>query len=113
MMTKTLLIAAVLMVVAYILSSRGRTSGKEARRLVESGARLIDVRTHGEFESGHIPGALNIPVQDLDKRMGEVGEKADPIVLYCRSGARSGRAMRMLKSAGYTTVYDLGPMSAW
>jgi phage shock protein E len=85
----------------------------EAHQIVESGARLIDVRTAEEFSAGHIEGAVNIPVQELPARIGELGAKNDPIVVYCRSGARSGSAKRMLESAGYTKVFDLGPMSRW
>ena len=57
---------------------------EEARRLVESGARLVDVRTPGEFAAGHLPGAINIPVQDLERRLHELGPKQAPIVVYCR-----------------------------
>ena len=86
---------------------------RSSRRLVEAGARLVDVRTPQEFANGHIPGAVNMPVQDLERRMGELTGKDRPIVLYCRSGARSSSAARMLKSAGYTEVHDLGAMSRW
>jgi rhodanese-related sulfurtransferase len=90
----------------------GRTSGEEARKLVEKGAILIDVRTTEEYAQGHIDGAKNIPVQNLDTRMSEL-PKDKAIVVYCRSGARSSRAMRMLKEKGFTQVYDLGGMSNW
>lgn len=58
-----------------------------------------------------IPGAVNIPVQDLDRRIGELEPKDGPVVVYCRSGNRSGRATRVLKTAGYAKVHDLGAMS--
>ena len=89
------------------------TTGSEARRLVENGARLVDVRTPEEFAVEHIPGAVNIPVQDLDRRMGELEPKEQPVVVYCQSGNRSGRAAKLLKDAGYAAVHDLGPMSRW
>lgn len=85
----------------------------EAHQIVEAGARLVDVRTPEEFDAGHIDGAVNIPVQDLPARMDELGRKDEPIVVYCRSGARSGSAKRTLEAAGYTKVVDLGPMSRW
>jgi len=85
----------------------------EAHQIVESGGRLVDVRTPDEFAAGHIEGAVNIPVQDLPARMDELDPKDEPIVVYCRSGARSGSAKRTLESAGYTKVFDLGPMSRW
>lgn len=113
---KSNLIFAIVIALAtgyLLLKGRGDVSNSEARRLVEAGARLVDVRTPQEFAAGHIPGAVNIPVQDFERRMGELTGKERPIVLYCRSGARSSRAARMLKSAGYAEVHDLGAMSRW
>jgi rhodanese-related sulfurtransferase len=73
---------------------------------------LIDVRTPEEFNSGHIPGAINIDVQVLPRRMQEIpANKA--VVLYCRSGNRSATAAGMLQRAGYGDVYDLGGIGAW
>ena len=103
-----------LLAVGYLLFDKGGdVTSSDARRLVEGGARLVDVRTPEEFAAGHIAGAINIPVQDLDRRMGEIEPKDRAIVLYCRSGNRSGRAGRMLRSAGYVAVHDLGAMSRW
>lgn len=90
-----------------------RRSSAAAHAAVEAGAALVDVRTEGEFADGHLAGAKNIPVQVLADRVGEVGDKATPVVVYCRSGQRSARAKRMLQEAGYESVIDLGPMSAW
>lgn len=97
----------------FLLWPKGDVSGEEARRLVEGGALLLDVRTQEEFAAGHLPNALNIPVQELDRRLADVGPKGRGIVLYCRSGNRSGEAARMLKEAGYSAVHDLGAMSSW
>lgn len=85
----------------------------EAKQLVEDGARLLDVRTPAEFAAGHIPGALNIPVQELDRRMGELGAKERPVVIYCRSGNRSAKAKAALEGAGFKAVHDLGAMTRW
>jgi len=103
----------VLGVGVVLLKKRSDFSGFEARRLVDAGARLVDVRSPQEFATGHLPGAVNIPVQDLERRIGELTGKDRPIVLYCRSGARSSSAARLLASAGYTQVHDLGAMSSW
>lgn len=73
---------------------------------------LLDVRTVGEFASGHIEGAANIPVEELANRLAEVPND-QPIVIYCRSGNRSAQAVRILRSAGYTVVYDLGGILTW
>jgi phage shock protein E len=106
-------VLAVLGVAYLVFMKGGDVSSSEARRLVEGGARLVDVRTPEEFAAGHISGAINIPVEDLDRRLGDIEPKDRAIVLYCRSGNRSGRAARMLRSAGYGAVHDLGAMSRW
>ena len=90
----------------------GNVSGAEAHHLVESGALLLDVRSPEEFQAGHIEGAVNIPVQEMEARMGEVGSKERPVVVYCHSGMRSGRAAQVLERAGYA-VRNLGPMDRW
>lgn len=91
----------------------GTISGVRARELVGGGALLVDVRSKAEFASGHIDGAVNIPVSELEARLPELGDKQSSIVLYCRSGARSARAKSFLESQGYTTVANLGAMTSW
>jgi rhodanese-related sulfurtransferase len=111
---KIYVIVGLVLLVGYTLSkSGGDVKGPDARKMVAEGALLLDVRTTGEFAGGALPGAINIPVQDLEARMKEVGAKDRPIVVYCRSGQRSGRAARMLKAAGYQTVQNLGSISSW
>jgi rhodanese-related sulfurtransferase len=73
---------------------------------------LVDVRTPEEFSSGHIKGAVNIPVQELSQRLDEVAIEK-PVVLYCRSGNRSAQAATILDQAGYSGVYDLGGIGDW
>lgn len=89
-----------------------RVDGKRARDLVANGAQLVDVRTPAEFASGHVPGAINIPVHMLSSHVGQL-DKAKDIVVYCRSGARSASAASALLQSGFNAVYDLGPISAW
>ncbi len=91
----------------------GAVDGARARALVAGGARLVDVRTPEEFAAGHVEGALNIPVDALAGRLGELPDPAAPLVLYCGSGRRSARAAALLAEKGYTAVYDLGGMSNW
>ncbi len=81
-----------------------------ARRHMLEGARLLDVRTPEEFAGGHLPGAVNIPVQALAARVRDLGAPHAPVVVYCRSGARSARAASMLRAAGFRAVHDLGAM---
>jgi rhodanese-related sulfurtransferase len=73
---------------------------------------LIDVRTPDEFASGHIAGAVNIPVEEIADRLDEVPQDK-PVVLYCRSGNRSNQASGILVNAGFTGIYDLGGINAW
>jgi rhodanese-related sulfurtransferase len=73
---------------------------------------LLDVRTPEEFAGGHIAGARNIALQALPKRLAEV-PRDRPVVIYCRSGNRSKQAMRLMKQAGYSDLYDLGGIMQW
>ncbi len=97
-----------------ILSMLGMGSDPEltelAHRWVDEGATLLDVRTPGEFGRGHVRGALNVPVQVLAERLADV--PGDRVVVYCRSGARSASAARLLERHG-KEVLDLGAMSSW
>ena len=113
---KFLWVPFALIIVAAMMSLGGahhRVSSAEAHRLVEAGAQLVDVRAPFEFANGHLPGAINVPLQHLDKRMSELEPKDKAIVVYCHSGSRSQAAFEELKSAGFSKLYDLGPMSAW
>jgi rhodanese-related sulfurtransferase len=92
-------------------SGCARVSGSEARQLVVDGAQLVDVRTPREFEDSHIEGATNIPLADLETRLAELDVQRT-LVVYCRSGNRSGQASKLLCARGYT-VYDLGARTAW
>jgi rhodanese-related sulfurtransferase len=72
------------------------------------GAQLIDVRTPGEFNEGHIPGASNIDVYspDFSDKI-QALDKDAPVYLYCRSGSRSGSVVAAMKQLGYERVYHL------
>ena len=107
-------IAAALIAAWFVVTRlRGRISGQQARALISSGARLIDVRSPAEFASGHLEAARNIPVGELGQRAGELGGKDGPLVLYCASGMRSAAAASILRRHGFTQVNDLGSMSRW
>jgi rhodanese-related sulfurtransferase len=76
---------------------------------------ILDVRSKEEYAEGHIPGALNIPHDQLGDRLSEIGAaKTDEIVVHCRSGYRAGIAEKILVEAGYSDVRNLdGHMNAW
>lgn len=84
---------------------------EEARQT--DGAVLIDVRTPEEFASGHIEGAYNIPLDRIESTLKIVQDKSTPLYLYCRSGARSGRACSYLQSEGYTNAVNIGGVMSW
>jgi rhodanese-related sulfurtransferase len=74
---------------------------------------LLDVRKPEEFSAGHIPGAVNIPYDQVAARLGEI-PKGDEVVLYCHSGRRAGLAAEVLAANGYTKLAHLeGDMQGW
>jgi rhodanese-related sulfurtransferase len=77
------------------------------------GAPLIDVRTPGEFASGHVPGAKNIPLDELPARMGELGDPAAEVFVICEVGGRSAQAASSLAAAGRRAVNVKGGTRAW
>jgi phage shock protein E len=85
----------------------------DAKQMISSGALVIDVRTKGEWDQGHLPTAKLLPIDEFEARVGEVvewagGDKKKPVVVYCRSGARSGRAKEILAKHGFTQVENGG-----
>ena len=77
-------------------------------QLVKEGAVILDVRTPGEYASGHIKGSINIPVDQLRNNMGKLKSKQTPIITCCASGMRSASAKSILASAGYEKVFNGG-----
>lgn len=88
------------------------TGGQEAGEL-PAGACLIDVRTHSEFISGYIEGAVNIPLDRFDREIHRmVSDKTSPVIVYCRSGARSGHALSVMHQLGYTQAFNGGSVGS-
>jgi rhodanese-related sulfurtransferase len=79
-------------------------------KLKKDGAIFVDVRSSTEFASGNAPGTINIPLQELGSRLGEI-PRSSPVVLCCASGTRSGMAKLVLKKNGYIEVYNIGTWS--
>lgn len=78
-------------------------SREEARKMLDEGAQLVDVRADHEWEAGHIAGADHVPLPELTNRIGEI-DKDRPVVVYCRGGNRSSMATAALGDAGYEAV---------
>lgn len=76
--------------------------------LVKNGAIIVDVRTPGEFNEGHIQGSINIPLDQISKKVDDLKKKNKTIITCCRSGNRSGMALSPLQSAGIE-CYNGGP----
>lgn len=78
---------------------------------IAQGSVLVDVRTPEEYQAGHIKGAVNNPLGDIQSGKMPSVDKEKTVYVYCRSGSRSAVAKSLLDSAGYKKVVDLGPMS--
>ncbi len=78
-------------------------SRDEARKLIDEGAQLVDVRAQHEWDTGRIAGAAHVPLAELSQRAGEIDQDR-PVVIYCRGGNRSSMAVTALTDAGYDAV---------
>ncbi|MBT8041853.1 MAG: rhodanese-like domain-containing protein [Kiritimatiellales bacterium] len=95
--------------IANFLFGGGVDKDADIPQLIKDGALVIDTRTAREFSEGHIDKAVNIPFDIVDQSIGRhATDKSKPIVVYCRSGARSGSAKKSLESMGYTRVVNGG-----
>lgn len=77
------------------------------KELMSRGATIIDVRTKGEFQGGHIKSSINIPLSNLQGNLSQI-KKDKPVITCCASGMRSASAKSILKSMGYNEVYNGG-----
>lgn len=97
-------------------NKEGLISYMEAKEMIiNDNAILLDVRTEEEYNEDHIGGAILMPLDNINESTvsGIINDLNTEIIVYCRSGARSGEAKEKLEDLGYTHVYDLGAMSNW
>lgn len=90
--------------------SAGAISGQELAALLAAGEAplVLDVRSRAEFEAGHIPGAVNVPHDELAERTGELAlDPSDEVVVHCHTGRRAEMAGETLRALGYTRVRQL------
>jgi len=85
---------------------------QRASELAESGAQVIDVRRDYEFDAGHIPGARHIEMNDLSQSSESIA-KDQAVVLYCRTGNRSGMAAAAFREAGFDAYHVAGGLQEW
>jgi len=74
---------------------------------------FLDVRPSDVYDGGHIPGAVNIPLDTLDAFVRQLPGKDAPIYVYCQDGIRSAKGAKLLRNLGYTNVTDYGPITHW
>lgn len=96
------------MLIAIATGALISCAGAQDLEKIEPGALIVDVRTRAEFEKGSYPGAINIPLQEVEERLREFGDARSEIVVFCRSGNRSGQARDILVSVGFTNVKNGG-----
>ncbi|MBL1320872.1 MAG: rhodanese-like domain-containing protein [Methylophaga sp.] len=117
--SKTLLLAVFVLLIGCSSSNAtplAEISPQQAAEIVESNnAVIIDVRTQSEWDAGHIPGAIHIPLSEVKGRLDEFKAfDGKEIVMQCRSGKRSAAAGKILLAAGYEDVSNLtGGIDAW
>jgi rhodanese-related sulfurtransferase len=88
---------------AAVAESGPQVSREEAKKLLDEGAQLVDVRADHEWEAGRIAGATHLPLAELPERTSEL-DTDKPVVIYCRGGNRSSMAVEALKEAGIDAV---------
>jgi phage shock protein E len=105
------IIAAAIFVVILVVRRAAFVSADVARKQLAQGALVIDVRSTAEFDGGHLPGAINVPLDELEQSLPRhVKDKNQVLLLHCLSGTRSGIAKRQLIDMGYSNVSNLGSL---
>lgn len=74
---------------------------------------ILDVRTPEEYSSGHLPNAINVPVETIQAKPSELPNTDQVIFVYCRSGNRSKQASQKLVELGYANIVEIGGINAW
>lgn len=99
---------ALLSLLAFLRAS-SQVPVELAKKLLGEGAVVIDVRSPGEYGSGHLPKAINIPVEQIAAEVPRrFPDKERPLLLHCQSGMRSATAQRHLRALGYNRAFNLG-----
>jgi phage shock protein E len=104
-----------LLVVCSPALSAPDISAEQLLSMEKSQRLLLDVRTVEEYTTAHIPTSVNIPLSEIETNLARLSEFKDyPIVVYCRSGKRAGKAITILEENGFTNVMHLtGDMNGW
>jgi rhodanese-related sulfurtransferase len=109
MNASALLFIFAILALLLALKHVGRARADLVRARAANGALVVDVRTRSEYDEGHLPNALNIPLHEIKERIAEFApDKNQPLLLHCASGARSEAAKRILRGMGYRNVHNVG-----
>jgi len=114
---------SILLLIFLLISCSGNNSNAtykqistdEAQKIFEKQGDylIVDVRTKEEYDSGHIPNAINIPVETINNKPSELNDLNQDIYIYCRSGNRSKQAAEKLVKLGYTNIIEFGGIINW
>lgn len=110
MRTISAMLAAVAFLTLALACRAGDSDAATVRAKIKAGALVVDVRTPAEFAAGAYPGATNIPLDQMEKRLADFGDRKRAIVVYCRSGNRSGQAKVILEKNGFSDVTNGGAL---
>lgn len=97
-----------MIIIQTIKNMLGMGPKTDYKELIRQGATVLDVRSKAEFSGGHIPNAINIPVDELNNNLWKLKDRNKSIICCCASGMRSGAAKRILELKGYKSVYNGG-----
>jgi phage shock protein E len=104
-----ILILTALLAAVFLLRRSGLISPADAAAYLKRGALVIDVRTEGEFASGHLPSAINLPLGEIEWSLPlKVNDKNQVLLLHCQAGGRSREATKKLIALGYLNAFNLG-----
>ena len=118
---KSVYIILAVLAVAFFVVSKGKGGYQsipqdQAKQMMDKGGVIVlDVREQSEFDSGHIKGAVLLPVGTIDKESAAavIPSKDSTVLVYCRSGNRSKTASEKLAKLGYRNIYEFGGINSW
>lgn len=118
-LSRTTLLASLLLILATPITYadyKGELDQTQAQARISAGTiTTLDVRSEEEFTSGHVPGAINVPHNQIEAHLNQIQHLKDkPVLIYCRSGRRAAMAETTLTALGFTQIYHLeGDMQGW
>jgi len=107
--TASVIVLVIVVAIYSILKRASQIAPRRAAAYLKDGALVIDVRSAAEFSSGHLPNAINLPLEEIETALPRrVKDKNQVLLLHCQSGMRSGMAKTKLAGLGYANAFNLG-----